>query len=148
MQSAKQLQPIEVDPRRFCKDAKSWEVQSDVSAFPRLALEFTQGELFCRVTGRADALGSLSLKVTIQGQVEMTCQRCLGGMQHTVEIDRTVYLARTEVEMERLDEMPDSDAILVGESLNLVELVEDEVLLGLPLAAMHEAGQCSASGAE
>lgn len=148
LQSAKQLQPIEVDPRRFCKDAKSWEVQSDVSAFPRLALEFTQGELFCRVTGRADALGSLSLKVTIQGQVEMTCQRCLGGMQHTVEIDRTVYLARTEVEMERLDEMPDSDAILVGESLNLVELVEDEVLLGLPLAAMHEEGQCSVRGAE
>ena len=148
MQSAKQLQPIEVDPRRFCKDAQSWEVQSEVSAFPRLALEFTQGALFCRVIGRADQLGSLSLKVTVQGQVEMTCQRCLGAMQHTVEIDRVVYLARSEVEMERLDEMPESDAILVGERLDLVDLVEDEVLLGLPLAAMHDAGQCPASGAE
>jgi uncharacterized protein len=67
-------------------------------------------------------------------------------MQHTVEIDRTVYLARTEVEMERLDEMPDSDAILVGESLNLVELVEDEVLLSLPLAAMHAEGECPDTG--
>ena len=148
MQSAKQLQPIEVDPRRFCKDAQSWEVQSEVTAFPRLALEFTQGELFCRVIGRADQLGSLSLKVAVHGEVEMTCQRCLSGMQHTVAIERTVYLARTEVEMERLDEMPDSDAILVSEILNLVELVEDEVLLGLPLAAMHEEGQCLARGAE
>ena len=63
-------------------------------------------------------------------------------MQHAVEIDRTVYLARTEAEMERLDAMPDSDAILVGETLSLVDLVEDEVLLGLPLAAMHAEGKC------
>ena len=148
MQPAKQLQPVEVDPRRFCKDAQSWEVQSDVSGFPRLALEFTQGELFCRVTGQADQLGSLSMRLIVHGQVEMTCQRCLGGLQHTVEIERTLYLARTEVELERLDALPDSDAILVGESLNLVDLVEDEVLLGLPLAAMHEEGQCPVNGAE
>lgn len=136
------LQAIEVDPRRFCKDALTWETQSDVSEFPRLAQEFTQGALFCRVTGRADQLGSLSLKLAVHGQVELTCQRCLGGMQHAIEIDRTVYLARTETEMERLDEMPDSDAILVGESLGLVELVEDEVLLGLPMAPMHAEGKC------
>ncbi len=136
------LQAIEVDPRRFCKDALTWETRSDVSEFPRLAQEFTQGALFCRVTGRADQLGSLSLKLTVHGQVELTCQRCLGGMQHAIEIDRTVYLARTETEMERLDDMPDSDAILVGESLGLVELVEDEVLLGLPMAPMHAEGEC------
>ncbi len=136
------LQPIEVDPRRFCKDAQSWEARSDVSAFPRLAHEFTQGALFCRVTGRADRLGGLSLQLTIHGQVELTCQRCLGGMQHEVKIDRVVHLARTEVEVERLDALPDSDAILVGETLNLVDVVEDEVLLGLPLAPMHAAGEC------
>ena len=139
---------IEVDPRRFCKDAQSWEVQSDVSAFPRLAHEFTQGALFCRVVGRSDLLGSLSLKLVVHGQVELMCQRCLSGMQHAVAIDRMVYLARTETEMERLDEMPDSDSILVGESLNLVDLVEDEVLLGLPLAPMHAKGQCPVNGAE
>ncbi len=53
-----------------------------------------------------------------------------------------VYLARTEVEMERLEALPDSDAILVGETLNLIDVVEDEVLLGLPLAPMHAVGEC------
>jgi uncharacterized protein len=138
------LQAVEVDPRRFCKDSLYWETRSDVSEFPRLAHEFTQGALFCRVTGRMDQLGSLSLKLMVQGQVGLTCQRCLGGMQHTVEIDRMVYLARTEIELERLDALPDSDAILVGETLDLVELVEDEVLLGLPLAPMHAEGECPA----
>lgn len=136
------LQPVEVDPRRFCRDSQSWETQSDVSVFPRLAHEFTQGALFCRVSGRADQRGGLSLQLTISGEVELTCQRCLGGMRHAVQIERIVHLARNETELERLDALPGSDAILVGETLNLVDLVEDEVLLGLPLAPMHAEGEC------
>jgi uncharacterized protein len=138
------LQPIEVDPWRFCRDAQAWEIRSDVAAFPRLAHEFTQGTLFCRVVGRTDQRGSLSLDVSISGEVGLTCQRCLGSMPYTVQIERTLYLARNEAELERLDALPDSDAIQPGEALSLVELVEDEVLLSLPLAAKHAEGECPA----
>lgn len=72
----------------------------------------------------------------------MTCQRCLGAMRHAVQIERALHLARNEAELERLDALPDGDAILVGETLDLVDLVEDEVLLSLPLAAMHAEGEC------
>jgi uncharacterized protein len=138
------LQPIEVDPWRFCRDAQAWEIRSDVAAFPRLAHEFTQGTLFCRVVGRTDQRGSLSLDVSVSGEVGLTCQRCLGSMPYTVQIERTLYLARNEAELERLDALPDSDAIQPGEALSLVELVEDEVLLSLPLAAKHAEGECPA----
>jgi len=138
------LQAVEVDPWRFCKDAQSWEVQSDVDAFPRLAHEFTQGALFCRVVGRVDQRGSLSLRLTVSGEASLTCQRCLGEMPYGVEVERTLYLARNEAEMERLDALPDSDAIQPGETLSLVELVEDEVLLSLPFAPMHAEGECPA----
>lgn len=142
------LPPIEVDPWRFCKDAQSWETRSDVAAFPRLAHEFTQGTLFCRVVGRMDQRGSLSLRLTVSGEVELTCQRCLGSMPYGVEVERTLYLARNEAELERLDALPDSDAILPGETLSLVELIEDEVLLSLPLATMHAEGECPVPGAQ
>jgi uncharacterized protein len=142
------LQVVEVDPWRFCRDAQSWEIQSDVTAFPRLAHEFTQGALFCRVVGRVDQRGSLSLQVSISGEVGLTCQRCLGSMPYAVGLERTLYLARNEAELERLDALPDSDAIQAGERLSLVELVEDEVLLSLPLAPMHAEGECSISGAQ
>jgi len=142
------LQPIEVDPWRFCRDAQAWEIRSDVAAFPRLAHEFTQGTLFCRVVGRTDQRGSLSLDVSISGEVGLTCQRCLGSMPYVVEVERTLYLARNEAELERLDALPDSDAIQAGERLSLVELVEDEVLLSLPLAPMHAEGECSITGAQ
>ena len=138
------LHAVEVDPWRFCKDGQSWETRSDVGAFPRLAHEFTQGTLFCRVLGRVNQRGSLSLQVTVSGDVDMTCQRCLNPMPYRVEIERTVYLARNEAELERLDALPESDAIQAGESLSLVELIEDEVLLGLPVAVMHPVGECPA----
>lgn len=142
------LQPVEVDPRRFCKESRSWEVQSDVADFPRLAHEFTQGVLACRVAGQADRQGGMSLHLTIRGEVGLTCQRCLGNLAHQVDIGRVLYLARNETELERLDALPDGDAILAGAVLDLVDLVEDEVLLSLPLAAMHAEGECPASGVE
>jgi len=142
------LQPIEVDPWRFCRDGQSWETRSEVAAFPRLAHEFTQGTLICRVVGRVDPRGGLSLQLTVSGKVELPCQRCLGNMPYKVEVGRTLYLARNEAEMERLDALPDSDAIQAGETLNLVDLVEDEVLLSLPLSVMHAEGECSVTGVQ
>ena len=148
MSESAMLQPIEVDPWRFCRDGQSWETRSEVAAFPRLAHEFTQGTLFCRVVGRVDQRGSLSLQLSVSGEVELTCQRCLGSMPYKVEVERTLYLARNEAEMERLDALPDSDAIQAGETLNLVDLVEDEVLLSLPMATMHAEGECPVPGAQ
>jgi len=78
----------------------------------------------------------------------LPCQRCLGSMPYKVDVERTLYLARNEAEMERLDALPDSDAIQAGEALNLVDLVEDEVLLSLPLATMHAEGECPVPGDE
>jgi uncharacterized protein len=140
------LLSVEVDPWRFCRDGQSWETRSDVTSFPRLAHEFTQGTLFCRVVGRVDQRGSLSLQLKVSGEVELPCQRCLGNMPYKVEVERTLYLARNEAEMERLDALPDSDAIQAGETLNLVDLAEDEVLLSLPLATMHAEGECPVPG--
>lgn len=89
-----------------------------------------------------DRHDGLSMQLSISGEVELTCQRCMGGMPHTVGIERVLYLARNEAELVRLDEQPDSDAILVDETMSLVDLIEDEVLLSLPLATMHAENEC------
>jgi uncharacterized protein len=138
------LQSVEVDPRQFCASGQSWETRSDVSAFPRLAHEFTQGELFCRVVGATDARGTMRVRLQIEGALTLTCQRCLGGLWQPVEIDHALVLARDATELERLDADPDCDAIPVENRLDLIALVEDEVLLSLPLAAMHAEGECPA----
>lgn len=134
----------QIDPLRFCKLAQTWEVDSNLSEFPRLAHEFTQGQLACRVAGRVDRQGGCVLHLAIRGDVDLICQRCLGGLTHEVAIERDVYLARNVAELERRDADPDSsgDVILMGSKLSLIELIEDEVLLGLPLTPMHAPGVC------
>jgi uncharacterized metal-binding protein YceD (DUF177 family) len=52
--------------------------------------------------------GGMSLQLAISGEVELTCQRCLAACGIVVEIVRTLHLARNEVELERLDALPDS----------------------------------------
>lgn len=142
------LQPVEIDPRRFCREARSWEVEAGTSDFPRLADEFTQGALACRVVGQADRQGGMRLQLRIRGEVGLTCQRCLGGLTHRIDIDRALYLARNETELERLDALPDGDAVLAGAVLDLGDLVADEVLLSLPLVPMHAEGECPAHGVD
>jgi uncharacterized protein len=138
------LQPGEVDPQRFCRNAQVWQAESDASAFPRLAPEFTQGRLSCRVAGETDAQRRPVLHVVISGEVKLTCQRCMGEMPFRVDIDRRLHLARDAAELERLEQALglEGEAIVTGAKLNLLDLVEDEVLLGLPLVPMHELGEC------
>ncbi len=136
------MQAVEVDTQRFCKNGQSWEARNDVATFPRLAHEFTQGGLFCRVTGEASDSGTLALRIEIRGDVTLTCQRCLGELPYAVDIGHALHLARGEHELERLDETPGCEAILLPAKLDLLALIEDEVLLSLPMAAMHAEGEC------
>jgi len=62
-----------------------------------------------------------------------------------LSVARTIRLARNDAELERFDTDPDYDAIPLEPKLDPVALIEDEVLLSLPLAAMHEQGQCPPS---
>ena len=136
--------PKEIDPLRFCKMTQVWEVNADLSEFPRLLPELTLGQLHCRVSGRIDKHYGCVLRVEITGEVETTCQRCLGRLAQEVAIDSEISLARDEAEMERREADSDTgmDTILMSPKLSLIELIEDEVLLGLPLAPMHALGVC------
>lgn len=136
--------PNEIDPLRFCKLAQAWEVDSNLSEFPRLAAEFSGGQLSCRVTGSLDRHKGYVLRVEVSGEVELTCQRCLGEMTQKLAITCDVTLARDEAELERRNVNSETgvDVILASAKLSLIELIEDEVLLGLPLAPMHAPGVC------
>lgn len=136
--------PKEIDPLRFCKMTQVWEIHADLSEFPRLLPELAQGQLHCRVTGRTDKHYGCVLRLNISGEVEMICQRCLGRLAQEVAIDSEISLARDEAELERREADSDAgmDTILMSAKLSLIELIEDEVLLGLPLAPMHAPGVC------
>jgi uncharacterized protein len=78
------------------------------------------------------------LHLQAHGGVWMTCQRCLQPVRVAVDIDRAIRFVRGEDAAAKLDAESDEDVLELARHLDLPALLEDEVLLALPLVPRHE----------
>ena len=86
--------------------------------------------------------GCTTVAVRVEGDVVLACQRCLKPC--ACAVDETASLA---VVASDTDEVPGGYEPLLGdaERLSVVEVIEEQVLLGLPLVPLHEtAAECGA----
>ena len=79
------------------------------------------------------------MHLTCSSAVELTCQRCLQALTQALQVRRSIRFVRDEAEAERLDEEFDDDVLaLRSTGLDLQALVEDELILAMPIVARHE----------
>jgi len=83
----------------------------------------------------------LWLALQVRARLGLQCQRCLQPMLHDMVLDRRLRFVRGENEAARLDEESEDDVLALPAQLDLSALVEDELILGLPLVPRHE--ECS-----
>jgi uncharacterized protein len=78
------------------------------------------------------------LRLVAAGDVWLQCQRCLAPYAQAVALDTTYRLVATEKEADEapLDE-DEADAIVGSAAFDVVDLVEEELLLSLPLVPKH-----------
>jgi len=101
------------------------------------------GEIEYRLVGECAVSGKLSLRLKAHGTLELLCQRCLGELTYPVSIDRHFGLVADESALPESDLDDDEvDYLVADPKLDVVALVEEEILLALPLALRHEDG-CS-----
>ena len=82
--------------------------------------------------------GGRRLRGAIRARFETRCQRCLELMALEVEARPDIVLLTGNATA------PDEiDALTVDGPVRLVELIEDESLLAMPMIPMHEADRCS-----
>ncbi len=89
--------------------------------------------------------GAVVIEGRVTAVVTVVCQRCLGDMDLDVQAEFLVAAARSGPEAARLRD--DFDTIELGcdQRLSLVRLVEDEVLLAVPMVPRHpRRGDCDA----
>ncbi len=77
------------------------------------------------------------LHLTASADVALTCQRCLQPVQERIDIDRWIRFVDTEAEAAALDVDSDDDVLAMPRHLDARELIEDELLLSLPLVPRH-----------
>ena len=87
---------------------------------------------------RAGADPELWLHLTADTRVPLVCQRCLGPIETALVVDRSFRFERDEARAAALDAEVEEDVLVLGPRFDLLELIEDELLLALPLVPRHD----------
>lgn len=79
------------------------------------------------------------LALKAEADVVLQCQRCLLPVEVTVEVDRQFRFVEDEDTAAAIDDEIEDEVLVLTRALNLRELLEDEMLLAMPLVPRHEA---------
>jgi uncharacterized protein len=71
--------------------------------------------------------------------LSLSCQRCLEPVDMPLAVERSFRFVSTEAQAEIEDEESEEDVLAISREFDLLALVEDELLMELPLAPTHEA---------
>ena len=146
-------QPV-IDGLEFARTGSKLQGAWPVALFGRLrdVLRTNEGNLQYELAGVPEERGRPALRLKVDGVLQLVCQRCLGALEFPLRIDVSLQLAATqaEVDAEPLD-ADGPEQIVAGREMQVRDLVEDEVLLAIPLAPRHEqcaGGQARMAGVE
>lgn len=129
-----------LDVLEFARRNEVLERRFALSSLSRLAdvLVRHEGDLTLHMQGGRDREGNW-LKLEITGDLVLRCQRCLGELPWHLAVFANLRLIPPGAQWPDEDLAEDEwDPIEASEDFNVTELVEEEVLLALPLAARHE----------
>ena len=85
-------------------------------------------------TGQMD----IWLHLTADTTVPLTCQRCMGVVQTVLQVDQWYRFVATEDIAMAEDDASDEDLLVLTPQFDLAEVLEDELLMALPLVPKHD----------
>ena len=138
--------PITIDPFKSAQRRLECEGVFKLSEMDRLrsVCDTCSGQVKVNVKFNVDELGLFVLSGQASASVALTCQRCNEAFNEQLKVE---FIFSPVKKPELAAELPSYyDAIELDENgeVNLRELVEDELLLAIPLIPRHQLEDCSA----
>ncbi len=134
-------QQLAIDGFAFAREGGVQEGTLPVSALLRLhdLLTEVSGEVRYSLQGSKGERGQAQLRVQVKGELPLACQRCLAAVPFALSIDSLLELVPEGAELTQ-DELEDDsrDFLPVAGALDVAVLIEDEILLALPVVPRHE----------
>ncbi len=125
---------------------KGSEILGEVplTEMPRLQdkLAVPEGKISYMVRGLHDKNGMPMLEVALTGLCQLRCQRCLEKLDYPIQLSSRLLLVQESELDEFSSEEDEQDSIPADKHLDVLALIEDEILLSLPFAAVHPSGTC------
>jgi len=141
--------PLDVD--RLSEAEADIDFAVPLAELPRLRAQLADvaGEVHGRVYFRRVASIAVA-ELTLSGTARLVCQRCLGALDVGVQADTSVGLIASEADVNSVPE--EFEPVLAPEGrISVGELVEEELLLTLPIVPLHAGtdggATCVAAGA-
>jgi uncharacterized protein len=127
--------PLDID--RLSEAEADVDFEVPLAELPRLAqLAGLAGEVRGRVHFRRTA-GIAVAELSFSGTARLVCQRCLGALEIGLDAATEVGLIVIEADASRVPE--ELEPMLAPEGrISVGELVEEELLLTLPIVPLHE----------
>lgn len=133
-----------LDSMLFARAGERLSGAAPVANLPRLVdgLVSDEGSVEYRLQGGTE-YGRPILRLAVEATVVLRCQYCLEPYRQLLKIERILPLARDEAELARWErDDPLLDALIAEPALDVLALVEDEILLSLPVVPRHPEGGC------
>lgn len=138
-------QQLTIDGFAFAREGGAQEGTLPVSELLRVhdLLAEVSGEVRYSVQGRliksVVGVGEPQLCLQIRGVLQLACQRCLGAIAFDLDVESLFRLVPEDTELTQ-EELEDDgcDVLPVAGVLDLAALIEDEIILALPVAPRHE----------
>ena len=141
---SKSMLPKQVDPRRLAEQKSQFDELVQVHELSRLvnAVHRADSAVEVHLVFTVDPQYRTRLQGRVKTQVQLLCQRCVDVFDLELDQELDLIVVRDSEHARRIPK--DKDAWEAGQSANLYELIEDELLLALPVVASHPMGECQA----
>ena len=135
-----------IEPLSLAEKGRTLSGRLAVSGMDRLcqSLYSGKGDVDVSLHFDKDEVGQPNVSGRIETRLQMTCQRCMEVMELPVVAQVRLGLVRTQGQAEALPENYDP-LLLSEEPISAADIVEDELILALPLVALHELKDCPAA---
>lgn len=135
--------PVQIDPIRLAQQGRTFAGRIPVSRLVRLSglVASDQGEIEVSLDFHKDTRGRHCLKGSVRGTLQLECQRCMKAMKLPIDSRFELILVESDAEA---DCQGEADEVFIVEStpLLLTDIIEDELMLSLPLVASHDEPNC------
>lgn len=135
--------PIQVNPFRLADKATKLCGSVLVKNMPRLvpSLMTDEGEVQATLDFGVDQQGIRNVKAHFETSLTLQCQRCMESFVQEITSDFVLGIVASETEAERLPDRYEP-LIAVDNSLLLLEMIEEELIISLPIVPMHNDRVC------
>ncbi|MCG7533639.1 23S rRNA accumulation protein YceD [Pseudoalteromonas sp. OOF1S-7] len=139
--------PITIDPCKAAQRRASYDGVIALEELSRLqqVVQDQVGEIAVTIRCETDQQGLVVVRGSVQAKVTVLCQRCNDELGLDLEQDFAYSPVGFGAESEELPECYDVVELDEEGEINLRQIVEDELILAIPIVPKHTEASCSFS---